>query len=160
MVTLGFIYYRGMHVRKSLSQSRKYYQMAADEGDDRSYYWLGMISYLQHDYQDSLDYFKKAARVTPDGALFGSKTEEEQKAIRDSRALAMVRVGCIYREGKSKEGINNAKAKEWFERAEKLGCPAAKNNLAIMYAAGDGMPIDSDKADKYFQEYEQTLRKP
>ena len=161
MVTLGFVYYRGMNVKKSLGESRKYYQMAADEGDDRSYYWLGMISYQQGDYQDSLDYFKKAARVTPEGALFGSKTVEEQKAIRESRALAMVRIGCIYREGKSKEGINNAKAKMWFERAEQLGCREAKNNLAIMYAAGgDGMPVDPDKADKYFQEYEQSLGKP
>ena len=159
MVTLGFIYYRGMHVRKNLSEARKYYQLAADNGDDRSYYWLGIISYDQGDYQDSLDYFKKAARVTPEGALFGSKTEEEQKAIKDSRALAMVRIGCIYREGKSKEGVDYVKAKIWFERAEKLGCPEAKNNLSIMYAAGDGVPANAETADKYFNEYQQSLRK-
>ena len=163
MVTLGWVYYRGIGegkiVSPSLRQSRKYYQLAVDNGDDRSWYWLGAVCYELNDYETAMAAFKKAARIEPAGAAFFDKSLPEQRAIQDSRALAMVRIGCMYREGKGSEGVNYGKAKEWFERAAELGDPSAMNNLSLMYAVGDGVKKDAALSDEWFKKYEQAIKK-
>jgi len=163
MVMLGWVYYRGLGngkiVSPSLRKSRKYYQMAVDNGDDRSFYWLGVVSYELKDYETAMDSFKKAARISPDSALFIDKSPAEQKAIRSSRALAMVRVGCMYREGTGGEGVNYAKARDWFERAARLGDPSAMNNLSMMYAIGDGVQKDAALSDEWFKKYQEAAAK-
>ena len=160
MVVLGWVYYRGLGegkiVAADLKQSRKYYQLAVDNGDDRAYYWLGVVCYELKDYETAMASFKKAARIRPDSALFIDKSPSEQKAIRNSRALAMVRVGCMYREGTGGEGVNYVKAKEWFEQAAKLGDPSAMNNLSMMYAIGDGVQKDSARSEEWFKKYQEA----
>ena len=165
MVMLGWVYYRGLRdgkreiVEKDLSLSRKYYQMAVDNGDDRSFYWLGVVCYDQKDYKAALANFKKAARLDPAGVSFDGKSASEQTSIRNSRALAMVRIGCMYRAGQGGEGVNYPKAKEWFERAAKLGDASAMNNLSMMYAVGDGVPKDQALSEEWFKKYEQAAAK-
>ena len=139
MVMLGWVYFRGIYendrtiVAKDSRKARKYYLKAAENGDDRSYYWLGVVCCEQKDYKAAMNYFKKAARIDPEGVAFSEKNPGEQKAIRSNRAAAMVRIGCLYREGKGGEGVNYAKARSWFERAAALGDPSAMNNLSMMY---------------------------
>lgn len=165
MVMLGWVYYRGIQendrtlVGQDLREARKYYLMAAENGDDRSYYWLGIICCDLKDYKSAMAYFKKAARIDPAGVAFPDKYAGEQKAIRSSRAAAMVRIGCLYREGKGGEGVNYAKAKSWFERAAALGDSSAMNNLSLMYAAGDGVPKDPAVSEEWFRKYEQAAVK-
>ena len=163
MVVLGWVYYRGLGdgkiVAVNLKRSRKYYQLAVDNGDDRSWYWLGAVCYELNDYETAMAAFKKAARIEPAGAAFFDKSLPEQRAIQDSRALAMVRIGCMYREGKGSEGVNYGKAKEWFERAAELGDPSAMNNLSLMYAVGDGVKKDAALSDEWFKKYEQAIKK-
>jgi len=162
MVMLGWVYYRGIRennqivVQSDLRKARKYYLMAAENGDDRSYYRLGVVCCDLNDYKAAMDYFKKAARIDPEGVAFADKYTEEQKAIRASRAAAMVRIGCLYREGKGGEGVNYGKAKIWFERAAALGDPSAMNNLSMMYAAGDGVPKDPAASEEWFKKYEKA----
>jgi len=162
MVMMGWVYYRGVGdgkiVPRDLKQARKYYQLAVDNGDDRSYYWLGVMCYELKDYKEAMAAFKKAARIDPAGSAFIDKSMPEQKSIRNSRALAMVRVGCMYNEGKGGEGVNHLKAKEWFERAAKLGNAAAMNNLSMMYAVGDGVPKSSVLSEEWFKKYEQATK--
>ena len=166
MVMLGWVYYQkfrdqtGINVIQKkiyLDQARKYYQMAADNGDDRSFYWLGAVCYDQGDYPAAMKNFKKAARIDPAGVAFADKYVGEQKSMKNSRALAMVRIGCMYREGKGGEGVNYFKAKEWFERAAELGDPAAMNNLSMMYAVGDGVTKDPALSEQWFKKYEQAV---
>ena len=165
MVMLGWVYYRGVHndkgtiVPQDLSLARKYYQMAADNGDDRSYYWLGNVCYDQRDYPAAMASFKKAARVDVNGNAFSGKYAEEQRSVKNSRALAMVRLGCMYRLGQGGEGVNFAKAKMWFERAADLGEPAAMNNLSMMYAVGDGVAKDTKLSEEWFEKYEKAAAK-
>ena len=163
MVVLGWVYYRGLGdgkiVAVDLKRSRKYYQLAVDNGDDRAYYWLGVVCYELKDYETAMASFKKAARIRPDSALFIDKSPSEQKAIRNSRALAMVRVGCMYREGTGGEGVNYAKAKDWFEQAAKLGDPSAMNNLSMMYAVGDGVQKDPARSEEWFKKYQEAAAK-
>ena len=160
MVMMGWAYYRslgdGKIVARNLKMARRYYQLAVDNGDDRSYYWLGVVCYDLGDYEAAMTNFKKAARIDPEGSMFAEKTRSEQRSIRNSRALAMVRIGCMYREGKGGEGVNYFKAKEWFERAAKLGEPAAMNNLSMMYAAGDGVKKDAELSEEWFKKYEKA----
>ena len=158
MVMLGWVYYRGISVSPDPKQARKYYQLAVDNGDDRSYYWLGATCYDLEDYPAAMEAFKKASRIDPAGAAFFDKSLSEQKAIRNSRALAMVRVGCMYREGKGGEGVDYIKAKAWFERAAKLGDPSAMNNLSMMYAIGDGVQKDPAMADAWFKKYQEAVK--
>jgi len=163
MVVLGWVYYRGLGegkiVAPNLKRSRKYYQLAVDNGDDRAYYWLGVVCYDLKDYETAMASFKKAARISPDSALFIDKSASEQKSIRNSRALAMVRVGCMYREGTGGEGVNYAKAKDWFEQAAKLGDPSAMNNLSMMYAIGDGVQKDAALSEEWFKKYQEAAAK-
>jgi len=163
MVVLGWVYYRGLGdgkiVAVDLKRSRKYYQLAVDNGDDRAYYWLGAVCYELKDYETAMASFKKAARIRPDSALFIDKSSSEQKSIRNSRALAMVRVGCMYREGTGGEGVNYAKAKDWFEQAAKLGDPSAMNNLSMMYAVGDGVQKDPALSEEWFKKYQEAAAK-
>ena len=162
MIMMGWLSYRGADscgMKKNLSAARKYYQMAVDNGDDRSYYWLASVCYDQGDYDAAMANFKKAARLDPAGVSFGGKYQEEQNSIRNSRALAMVRIGCMYREGKGSEGVNFLKAKTWFERAAELGDAAAMNNLSMMYAVGDGVPKDPVQSEEWFKKYEQAAAK-
>ena len=160
MVMLGWIYYRGNElVKRNLSESRKYYQLAVDNGDDRSFYWLGVVCYEAKDYDAAMDSFKKAARIDPESVSFGGKSAGEQKSIRNGRALAMVRIGCMYRDGQGKEGVDHDKARQWFERAAKLGNPSAMNNLSMMYAVGDGVPKDPALSEEWFRKYEQAEAK-
>lgn len=163
MVVLGWVYYRGLGdgkiVAVDLKRSRKYYQLAVDNGDDRAYYWLGAVCYELKDYETAMASFKKAARIRPDSALFIDKSSSEQKSIRNSRALAMVRVGCMYREGTGGEGVNYAKAKDWFEQAAKLGDPSAMNNLSMMYAVGDGVQKDAARSDEWFKKSQEAAAK-
>ena len=163
MVTLGWVYFRGIGdgkiIAADLKQSRKYYQLAVDNGDDRAWYWLGVMCYELKDYEAAMAAFKKAARIDLEGNAFQDKSGPEQKAIRNSRPLAMVRIGCMYREGKGGEGVNYAKARMWFERAAKLGDPSAMNNLSMMYAVGDGVPKDTQLSEEWFKKYEQAAAK-
>jgi|GEM_PF-811429 len=157
MVMLGWLYYRGSApVKKDLSKARKFYQLAADNGDDRSFYWLGAVCHEQKDYDGAMKAFKKAARIDPEGVAFQSKHAGEQKSIRNSRALAMVRIGCMYRDGQGKEGVDHEKARYWFESAAKLGNASAMNNLSMMYAVGDGVQKDPAKSAEWFKKYEQA----
>ena len=165
MVMLGWVYYRGVYndkatiVPQNLAKARKYYQMAVDNGDDRSYYSLGNVCYDQHDYPAAMANFKKAARVDIDGNAFSGKWVDEQKSVKNSRALAMVRIGCMYRLGQGGEGVNFAKAKMWFERAAELGEPSAMNNLSMMYAVGDGVAKDPKLSEEWFEKYEKAAAK-
>ena len=160
MVMLGWSYYRGVGngkiLRRNLKQARKYYQLAVDNGDDRSYYWLGVMCYDLEDYKEAMSAFKKAARIDPAGSTFIDKSLPEQKSIKNSRALAMVRIGCMYNEGKGGEGVDHLKAKKWFEQAAELGNAAAMNNLSMMYAVGDGVPKDPVTSEDWFKKYEKA----
>ena len=165
MVMLGWVYYHGVRdekeviAAKNFGTARKYYQMAVDNGDDRSYYSLGNVCYDQRDYAAAMANFKKAARIDPAGSVFGEKHAEEQKSVRRSRALAMVRIGCMYRQGLGPEGVDFLKAKMWFERAAKLGEASAMNNLSMMYAVGDGVAKDASISAEWYKKYEQAAAK-
>jgi len=133
MVTTAWLYYKGDVVPKNLDQARVYYRMAAENGDNKSYYWLGSISYDEGDYKEAMEAFKKAARV---GDL-----------------ASMVRVGCLYRDGKG-DGQSFAKALEWFKRAADKGDADAMNNISMMYAIGEGVAKDEKAAEEWFKKFE------
>lgn len=133
MVATAWLYYKGDVVGRNLSQAGKYYRMAAENGDDRSYYWLGSIRYEAGDYKEAMEFFKKAARV---GDL-----------------PSMVRVGCLYRDGKGDER-NFARAMEWFKRAADKGDADAMNNISMMYAIGEGVTKDPKIAEEWFKKFE------
>ena len=112
--------------------------MAADNGDEKSLYWLGFLAYENGDYKDALEYFKKSAR--------GGET------------ASMVWVGSLYRSGKGC-AKDYAKAMLWYKRAADKGNPEAMNNLSMMYAAGDGVPRNQEEAAKWFKMAEAAFAK-
>lgn len=132
-ILAGWSYYKGGPVEQDLDLAKKYYRMAADNADERAFYWLGMISYDMKDYKDAMYYFKYAAR----GGDIGS----------------MVWVGTLYRNGLG-EKANYNKALFWYERAAKKNNADAMNCLYMMYAGGYGCPPDKLKADMWLKKYE------
>lgn len=140
-VTLGWIYYNGEKnlVDKDLAMAEAYYRKASEEGDDKATYWLADILFRQEKYEQAMVCYKKAARM---GDL-----------------PAMVRVGCMYRDGLSSEGKNYRKAMEWFKRAADQGDASAMSNISMMYEAGDGVPRSSTLAQEWYKRFEASSRK-
>ena len=129
----GWTYYKGGPVKQDLALAKKYYRMAADNADERAFYWLGVVSYDMKDYKDAMYYFKYAAR----GGDVGS----------------MVWVGTLYRNGLG-EKADYDKAVFWYERAAKKNNVDAMNCLYMMYAGGYGCKADARKADEWLKKYE------
>ena len=114
MILTAWLYYKGNTLPEDHELAFKYYRMAADNGDEKSLYWLGFLAYENGDYKDALEYFKKSAR--------GGET------------ASMVWVGSLYRSGKGC-AKDYTKAMLWYKRAADKGNPEAMNNLSMMYAA-------------------------
>ena len=140
-VTLGWIYYNGENgvAQKDLARAGAYYKKASDEGDDKATYWLADILFRQEKYDQAMVCYKKAARV---GDL-----------------SAMVRVGCMYRDGLTAEGKKYGKAMEWFKRAADLGDASAMSNISMMYEAGDGVPRSTKLAQEWYKRFEEASAK-
>ncbi|MBO5761941.1 MAG: SEL1-like repeat protein [Lentisphaeria bacterium] len=135
-ILTGWSYYKGGPVAQDLALAKKYYRMAADNADERAFYWLGMISFDMKDYKDAMYYFKYAAR----GGDVGS----------------MVWVGTLYRNGLG-EKVDYDKAIFWFKRAAEKNNVDAMNSLYMMYAGGYGCPPDKVKAAEWLKKYEEAL---
>jgi TPR repeat protein len=63
---------------------------------------------------------------------------------------SMQNLGVLYRDGVG-VGQNDAKAREWFEKAADKGNGSAMSNLGVLYENGQGVAQDFGKAREWFE---------
>ena len=123
-------YGREYYDMKDYANALNWYQRAANQGDSRAQYMIGLMyrnGYgLTKDFTKAKEWFLKAANQGHIEALFA--------------------LGCTYNDEK-----DYANAQIWYQKAADKGHSSALTNLAALYAQGHGVPQDYNKAVELYQ---------
>jgi TPR repeat protein len=148
-------------VPKGYSDAMSWYQRAAEAGNPRAQYYLGLIYWRglhgPKDPKRAADWFEKAARQGHAAAQFSlglayqtgtGRAKDLAKAgewyapaARAGHIEAAYNLGVLYEGGEGVEK-NAAQAAILFERAAKGGLARAQYNLGLLYSKGEGVPLD------------------
>jgi len=127
---LGYMHYHGFLGEPDYSRARGYWERAEQRGSVRASLNLGICYSLGH----SVDRDPKLAR------------EYFEQAQNQGDREAAYHLGVLHH---SEQEFQTAKL--YWEEAASLGSQRALVNLGIMYAAGEGVEIDNDKAREFFE---------
>lgn len=144
---LGKIYY----FEKNAKESRRWYQLSADLGDQEGYYRVGISYSLTGEWQKALDNFlmiknPNMGTKTLIAEAYNGLGKENQalewykKAANDGSADALVNVGVIYYLKKDYSNAIDA-----WKKASTLGSGVASYKLARLYSDQNNF----DEATKY-----------
>ena len=143
---LGKLYYDGVETvplfKVDRMESLKWFQMAADEGDVASQYWLGYT----HHVGDS------ACGVTANGPKALNYLD---LASTNGHADATMYLYMLWRNGDDEVGIEVDAERAWMylETARKQGSDEALNVLADLHFHGtDGIDVDATRALRFYLE--------
>lgn len=151
-----------------LKQAVTLYHLLADTGNVDAALKLGFMYqqgiYFDKNYQDALSWYQKAAVANNSIAQFalgemyqlGQGTDRDlktaelwyEKAARVNFVPALVALGYINDVDKK----NYPVALRWYELARKNNSAVATYNLGLMYDYGKGVPVEIDKAKRYYQQ--------
>lgn len=132
---LGFMYERGLAVKRDYHEAAKWFSEAAKNGKAKAYAMLGDM-YVRHlgvaqDYGQALIYYHMSAKL---GSGFGYG-----------------RIGYLYQIGQGVER-NDSKAVNYYKKAAALGDGWSTAQLGMMYHKGrGGLDVDNDKAFSLWQ---------
>jgi len=124
---LGLWYFSGQGGQKDYAKAAEWYGKAAEQGDAMSQYYMGLL-YL-------------AGQGVPEDKT--NATELFSKAAIQGVARAQYYTGLLSQD--------YAKAAEWYEKAAEQGDDDAQYELGILYAKGQGVPQNIEKADVLFR---------
>lgn len=174
----GMDYLYGAHGKEfNLSYSKQAFQMAADAGDGRGYFGLGLIARersLEEDhYQKAMEYFEKAISMNCPEGLCGKASLYEsawgvdfdvdqafslyQQAAEQGCPYGFVGMGQMYRTGMSGYGTPDPeKSLEYYQKAiegdDWYASMYATNAIGNLYSSGCGtQPKDFAKALEWYQ---------
>jgi TPR repeat protein len=171
MNMLGWIYHYGEGVEQDYAKAREWYGRAANKGRTRAMNGLGLL-YLKglgvpQDYNKAREWFEKAAAKGEVSGMFNlgllyGYTRDYAKAVEWYKrsidiyddAEAMRNLGLLYASpGVPQDYQDYAKAREWLEKAANKGEAGAMNDLASLYANGQGVEQDYGKALQWQEAY-------
>jgi TPR repeat protein len=173
---LGFVYYEGGHgLAKNLDKAKQFIlkskpilEKKAATGNPAALTWLGRISYIgmfqNKDYARARKYFEASGDADSLHQL-GMMAKKGQGGLRKDFKKAMelfrradaagsypakVSIGELYYLG---QGVpkNLCEAKKWFEQGSKNEDAIARFYLGRMYANGECVKVDMQRARAYFQ---------
>lgn len=131
---LGWLYYEGNGVDRSLEDSFRCWNKAAQSGHMRAQFDLAVMyakgEYVKQDYSKSIKYLTMAAEA--------------------GLPIAAFHLGLVYEKGTGVKK-NGRKAIEWYERAYASGCVHAGYHIANMYATGQCVERNRDAAREWFE---------
>jgi uncharacterized protein len=110
MLSLGWLYYKANFIKRDLNEAMKYLNMASENNDVLSFYFLGEIFLEKNEITKALEYFEKAADL------------EEINSI--------LKLGKIHFDGEFVEK-NLEKSQKYFEKA------SSRDNLESFYFLGE-----------------------
>ena len=174
---LGKMIYDGQGVPQSYADAAEYFAEAAEKGDKYASYAVGRMYYwgigVAQDFAKAASFFTKAAeenvpyadytlaQMAEDGqgmeksvanaSLLNKKALNEfiDQEKQQPDPLTEFRVAKMFLTGKGTE-INSSEAAKWLEKAVGGGNAQAEYELALMYASGEAIAKDEDKAAELF----------
>lgn len=135
LVNNGESYYFGRGVNKDTIKARKYFQKAANLGNEYGEVYLGLFYEKgiggEQDIKQAIKWYKKAA-------------------IKEN-AFAEYSIGYLYFNG---EGVEQSyeEAFKWYKKSAENGFAAAQHALAYLYKVGDGCEESVVKAYYWLEE--------
>lgn len=127
-------YQEGIGVQKSLSDAKKYYEIAANSGHAPAQYILGNFYENGHGVEKN----------------YASAKDWYDKAANNGNVLAMYNLGVLEARGAVTGAENLPKAVEYFKQAADYGVINSQVNLGILYTNGKGVEADTVEAYKWF----------
>ena len=135
---VGEMYYRGKGTAQNYTEAARWYRNAAEQGHVEAQSNLGFMYRngmgVSQNYTEALKWFRKVAEQA-DVLKPGGWTS----------VMVQETIGNMYYIG---EGVsqNYTEAMKWYLKAAEWANPMAQWNLAIMFAKGDGVPVNNVKA--------------
>lgn len=133
-----------------LVKAKKWYQIAADNGDISAMFHLGWI-YQELAFEGRENHENNTDELTKKrefAATMEYAMEWYQKSAENGFAPAMNNLGQLYLHGNGKIQ-NEAEAFKWHLAAAKAGNPVGAWNVMIAYNAGQGVEVDTIEAKKW-----------
>ena len=125
---------RAHDAARNYPKARENYQKAADEGN---LYALTNLAWY--------------SIYGTDGAVDMAKgTRMFEQASNAGNPYAQASLGWLYREGYNGTRKDYGEAFKWYSKAAEQGYAKAQNNLAVLYAMGQGVPQDYKQAHAWF----------
>ena len=170
MVSLGFLYEKGLGGPVDLSQARTWYEKSALAGNPLGMRNLGVVLRdglgVPRDSAEARRWFEKAATAGDSGAMNSlgvfyrdgvgvTRDDVEarkwfEKGAAGNDALAMLNLGFAYETGKG--GAKDlAQARSWYEKSAAAGNPIAMRDLGVLYRDGLGVTLNYAEARKWFE---------
>ncbi|MFA6584078.1 MAG: SEL1-like repeat protein [Elusimicrobiaceae bacterium] len=165
-LALGFMYERGVDVKKNPSESVRWYKFAAEKGSAPAQLNLGNAMLAEGRKKDAEKWYRKAADLGSIEAahnlawLYYNSAENnadvEKAAVLFSSAAeagfaeSQVMLGNFYLEGLGFPQ-DCLKAKEWYEKAARHDNPAANAGLGHLYIKGCSVEKNPQKALEFFK---------
>jgi len=138
MFDLGHCYHYGFSISKNINDAEKWYRQAADHGNARAMFFLGVI------YEDggvgdiNTDFRKEAVKWYRQAADLGD-------------AQAMRQLGTCYKFGKGVR-YSESEAAAWYQKAADLGDEEAMYQLGLAYVNGWGIKKDKKEAVRWYRQ--------
>lgn len=162
MYNIGMLYEFCGDITQDYAEAAKWFKKAADNGDADGMYQIGRL-YLHGmgvaiDEKLAYKWFDKAADAGCSDAMnrLGEMCSDKyqiqnwyQKSANAGNALGMERLGDCFNQGGYYQ-----KAKEWYEKAAKLGRGEAAHKIARYYEKGYGVKKNQEVANHWIKEAE------
>ena len=165
------VYAKGIksYERGDYSEAVEWYQIAAEQGEARAQYDLGLMyangKGVPKDASEAVKWYLKAAvqgyvsaqntlgwrYLKGEGVLQDASEAEKwyQRAAAQGNASAQYNLGWMYENG---QGVlqDDLKAIKWYRKAAEQEYVRAQTNLGDMYRKGKGVPQDDSEAIKWY----------
>ncbi len=160
----------GNDASRNYSKAFELYNKAAELGDDKACFRLGVIYQYGHgvtkSYENAVEWYRKAAQKGNSDAQCNLAWLYENglgvakdysiamkwylKASESEDPDAQFNIGLLYEKG---NGVNQSykDAKEWYQKAADNGLCDAQCNLACLYENGLGVQRDYSEAKEWYQ---------
>lgn len=156
---LGACYYNGDGVTKDIHEAFKWFEMAANNGNEKAKESLEKVKYLfeweerkRKMKEEDEEYLRRLKDLAEQGDTeaqirLGNVAEDVAEAMKWYRLAAEKgNVEAQFRLGE----LYSVEAVEWYRKAAEQGHASAQNNLGACYLSGNGTPEDIHEASKWF----------
>ncbi len=135
---------------ETLSSRLRDWKIMGERGNPEAQYNFGWYLYQSatsvEDEQEALSWFDKAAQQGVAEAQFALATMLERGKGMEKGVEKGVEKGAE----KGVETLQIQQARYWYRQAADAGLAAAQHNLGTMYARGDGVAVDDERAFQWF----------
>jgi len=136
---LGFMYENGRGLPKNLKEAKKWYQLAAQQGNS---FAIDRLKSLSGNFADGWEAYNRGD--------YAIALAEWQPLAEQGNADAQNWLGFMYQNGRG-VAQDDKEAVKWYRKAAEQGHAYGQSNLGVMYANGSGVAKDDKEAVKWYR---------